>query len=112
MKKMKMFKKEEGFTLVELLAVIVILGIILAIAIPAVGNVISKAQDSADEREVELIISAARVYFTTNAIAAGDVSVADLYAGGFLETAQDPDDLQQGTVTKGDNPVTYTFEAD
>lgn len=112
MKKMKMFKKEEGFTLVELLAVIVILGVILAIAIPAVGNVISTAQKNADDREVELIISAARVYFTTEGKDEGTITVADLYTKGFLETAQDPDELQQGTVTKGKNPTTYSFDAD
>ncbi len=38
----KLLKNQKGFTLVELLAVIVILGIIAAIAIPSIGNIIDK----------------------------------------------------------------------
>ncbi|MDZ7835812.1 MAG: type II secretion system protein [Alkalibacterium sp.] len=48
----QLMKKEEGFTLVELLAVIVILGIILAIAIPSIGGVINTCADT-DANEAE-----------------------------------------------------------
>jgi type IV pilus assembly protein PilA len=37
-------KKNKGFTLVELLAVIVILAIILAIAIPGIGLIINNSK--------------------------------------------------------------------
>ncbi|MGN7295636.1 prepilin-type N-terminal cleavage/methylation domain-containing protein [Ferdinandcohnia sp. SAFN-114] len=40
----KHLKNQKGLTLIELLAVIVILGIIAAIAIPAIGNVISNTK--------------------------------------------------------------------
>lgn len=36
----KIWNKEDGFTLVELLGVIVILGLIIAIAVPALGNIL------------------------------------------------------------------------
>ena len=80
-----LLKKEKGFTLVELLAVIVILGIIVAIAIPAVGNIIDNAQEDADEQEQALIIDAARLYMLQADDASLPVSVADLKTAGYLE---------------------------
>lgn len=47
--------KQRGFTLVELLAVIVILGVILAIAIPKMLNVIKQSKISSMESSVKLI---------------------------------------------------------
>jgi len=52
-----------GFTLVELLAVIVILAVILAIAIP---NVINISKQQAYDRQKELIRDAARKYIVQN----------------------------------------------
>ena len=40
----KRLKNEKGLTLVELLAVIVILGIIAAIAIPSIGNIVENTR--------------------------------------------------------------------
>jgi prepilin-type N-terminal cleavage/methylation domain-containing protein len=42
----QLLKKEGGFTLVELLGVIVILGLIVGISIPLIGNVV-KINDTA-----------------------------------------------------------------
>jgi type IV pilus assembly protein PilA len=54
-------KEEKGLTLIELLAVIVILGIIAAIAIPSIGKVISNSKDKAQIAEAIQIIDAARL---------------------------------------------------
>ena len=43
---MKMFKKKDGFTLVELIVVIAILAILAGVAIPAYSGYISKANDA------------------------------------------------------------------
>ena len=80
--------REEGFTLVELLAVIVILGIIVAIAIPAIGNVIQKAQSDSDAAEEQLIIDAARLYQTSEATDE-DVHTDTLIAEGYLAERND-----------------------
>ena len=82
--------REEGFTLVELLAVIVILGLIVAIAIPAIGNVMDRAKSGATEAEEEMVMDAARLYITTNAITVGttelEMGAKKLEEAGYLES--------------------------
>ena len=52
-------KKKNGFTLVELLAVIVILAIILVIAVPSIMNTIEDSRKGALESSTKMIASAA-----------------------------------------------------
>ncbi|WP_374054413.1 type II secretion system protein [Rossellomorea sp. FM04394] len=67
LKKMKkMLKNERGLTLVELLAVIVILGIIAAIAVPSIGGVIKNSKEDAKVAEALQIIDAARLSHAEN----------------------------------------------
>lgn len=80
----KIWNKEDGFTLVELLGVIVILGLIIAIAVPALGNIMSKAEDNTKKAQEELVIDAAQLYFIENP-KEKSVTVTDLISDGFLE---------------------------
>lgn len=52
-----MLKSKKGFTLVELLAVIVILAIILAIAIPGISGIIDSAKKGAFESDAKMIVT-------------------------------------------------------
>ena len=56
---MKKNNRKFGFTLVELLAVIVILAVILVIAVPKVMNIINDTRKSTFETSVKLIASGA-----------------------------------------------------
>lgn len=58
----KYLKNQKGLTLIELLAVIVILGIIAAIAVPAIGNVINNSKEEAALADAQQIIDAAKLY--------------------------------------------------
>ena len=58
-------KKKNGFTLVELLAVIVILAIILVIAVPQIMNTIKDARKGSFESSAKLIASNAETYWLT-----------------------------------------------
>ena len=57
---MNNFKKTGGFTLVELIVVITILGILAAVAIPAYSGYIAKAQDASVITELDAIATAAQ----------------------------------------------------
>jgi len=56
---MNMFKKNGGFTLVELIVVIAILAILAAVAVPAYSGYITKAQDAGDTTALAAIKTAA-----------------------------------------------------
>ena len=57
-----MKKEQNAFTLVELLAVIVILAIVLIIAVPGVLSIINKTKDNALDRQLDMIKEAAKHY--------------------------------------------------
>ena len=58
--------RKSGFTLVELLAVIVILAIVLIIAVPGVLGIINKTRNNAYESQLKIIKEASRLYVTSD----------------------------------------------
>lgn len=60
-KHLKYLRKEKGMTLVELLAVLVILGIVAAIAVPLIGNIINDSKEKAILADAQQILSAAKL---------------------------------------------------
>lgn len=63
----RMSQEESGFTLVELLVVMLILGILAAIAIPAFLNQREKANDADAKADVNTAMQAMETYQTDNA---------------------------------------------
>ena len=63
-----MMKNKKGFTLVELLAVIVILAVILVIAIPRILDVIDSSKLSSFESSARMIISDAEKQYAINKV--------------------------------------------
>lgn len=71
----KHLKNQKGLTLIELLAVIVILGIIAAIAVPAIGNVINNSRDNAALADAQQIIEGAKLYVASEGISGGTATI-------------------------------------
>ncbi len=57
-----MIKNNKGFTLVELIAVIVVLLAIMLIGVPQIASTLEKQNKKDDERRKESILTAAEVY--------------------------------------------------
>jgi type IV pilus assembly protein PilA len=61
-------KDKKGFTLVEVIVVLVILAILMAIAVPALTGYIGKARDKAAEAEGKTVLTAVQTYVTEKGI--------------------------------------------
>ncbi len=75
---------EKGFTLVELLIVIVILGILAGIVVFAVGNLTSNAKTNACATEKSTIVTAAEAFKANSG--AYPANMAALTTAGLLKT--------------------------
>ncbi len=88
---------KKGFTLVELLAVIIVLSIVLVIAIPIVNTIISDMEMEAMKKNEEMMVSATKDYIVSNRISLpeniGDVvevRLSDLIVSNHMEKIEAP----------------------
>ena len=65
---MRRVRNQKGFTIMELMIVIVIIGILIAIAVPAYQNFRARAQSTACKANMRTIESAAGLYFADQGV--------------------------------------------
>ena len=76
---------KKGFTLVEIIAVIVLLGVIIVLAVPATMTIRKTILQREDAEQINSIEAAAVYYAQDENISSGSICVKDLLSNGYLD---------------------------
>ena len=66
LKRIREMKDEDGFTLIELMVVVLIIAILIAIAIPTFLGLRERAQNRAAQSDLRNALTAAKAFYTDN----------------------------------------------
>jgi prepilin-type N-terminal cleavage/methylation domain-containing protein len=99
-------RNEKGFTLIEIIAVLIILGILAAVAVPKFVDMQKDAQAKAVEGALAALSSEASMHYAKYLLGGGAVDsyappTGDIEVGDFSGTIEDADGKITVTVTSG-----------
>ena len=105
--------KANGFTLIELIAVVAILGLIALVVYPAIGTVIRNSKESAYNEQVGVIIKAAKSWSVDNASKLPDdgsvyrLSISTLVDEGYISNDEVKDPRNSSKNLTGNVEIKY-----
>jgi type II secretion system protein G len=111
----KLLKRQEGFTLLELLIVIVIIGILALIIVPGLASGPKRARDTTRKTDIRALKNALETYYNDNNVYPTgtnvNVSTLTVLVPDYLKTIpNDPKAGQNYTYTSASG-TSYTLEA-
>lgn len=107
-------KNKKGFTLIELIIVIALLGVIAAIAVPRYGNVLENAKKDSDDVTAEMVQKAAELYYFQNPTT-GAITLQNLFDNDYIDSSSispQSDHYKDDTltITNTGGAVTVTWQ--
>jgi type IV pilus assembly protein PilA len=95
---------QKGFTLIEMLAILVILGIVSAIAVVSISRVMADARDRAFVGNAYALRDAANLFLKQKLLDGNtltEITYSDLYVSDIIDEIKDPD---TGSYLSASNP--------
>jgi prepilin-type N-terminal cleavage/methylation domain-containing protein len=105
---MRHYMNQRGFTLVELVIIIVILGILAAVAIPKYQDISSEAKEAAARSTLGSLRSGITIFYANQAVTTGTASwpsLGDLEASGTVMEQTIPSNPYQASANAPDSIV-------
>ncbi|HCG7366258.1 TPA: pilin [Vibrio parahaemolyticus] len=101
-------KKQQGFTLIELMIVVAIIGVLSAVAIPAYKNYVKKSEAAAGMGTVRALLTNIDMYIQENGSFPTTGKLADLGASAGMNTLSTIALTQDGSVSEAGS-VAFNF---
>ena len=110
MKINRKLREDEGFTLIELMVVVLIIGILIAIALPTFLGARRRAQDRAKQSDLRNALAAGKTYFTDD----DTYTLFDAGCGALANSCLEGEDIEpgldwRGVPVAGDDVVAVTL---